>query len=219
MTEKQPDFVPNGIFHVYNHANGFENIYKTEENYRFYLEKMGKYLPQVVDTLAYCLLPNHFHLLLQVKPIEELTDFYQQKFDLTKEKLIERIKVKPIDYNYLVRKQVTNFLGSYVKAFNKQNNRKGSLLRQNTNRKLVNNSDYFKNVIHYLHYNAAHHGIVNNFLDWPHSSYHTLISKHPTKLAKNRILDWFGGRDNFLAFHGRKPSEEYGFEKYLESDF
>lgn len=219
MTNKQPDFVPNQIFHVYNHANGAENIYTKEENYRFFLEKMGDYLPQVVDTLSYCLLPNHFHLLLQVKPIAELDLFYQQKFDLTDEGLRKKMAYKPIDYNYLVRKQITNFLGSYVKSFNKYSDRKGSLLRQNTNRKLVADKDYFLNVIHYLHYNAVHHGIVKDFLDWPHSSYHSLVSKRPTKLAREKILDWFGGRTAFLDFHGHKPSKEYGFEKLLECDF
>jgi len=219
MTDKQPDFIPNGIFHIYNHANGFENIYKTEENYRFFLEKMSNYLPQVVDMLAYCLLPNHFHLLVLVKPVDDLTSFYQQKFDLSEEKLLFRTKEQPIDYSYLVRKQVTNFLGSYVKSFNKLNGRKGSLLRQNTNRKFVNNDAYFMNLIHYLHRNAVHHGFVGDFLDWPHSSYHTLISQQPTKLARTKILNWFGGRDAFIRFHGKKPSEEFGFEKMLECDF
>ena len=67
MGKKQPDFVPNGIYHIYNHANGWENIFKVEENYRYFLQKMGDYAPKVVDVLAYCLLPNHFHFLVQVK--------------------------------------------------------------------------------------------------------------------------------------------------------
>lgn len=219
MTDKQPDFVPNGVFHVFNHANGFENIYNSEENYRFFLKRMSLYLPQVVDTLAYCLLPNHFHLLIQVKPISDLTNFHQKKFDLSTEKLLQTIKKTPIDYSYLVRKQITNFLGSYVKSFNKQNGRTGSLLRQNTNRKFVDNTVYFMNLVHYLHYNAVHHGFIQDFIEWPHSSYHTLISEQPTKLARNKILEWFDGRDAFIRFHGKKPSEEFGFEKILECDF
>jgi len=46
-----------------------------------------------------------------------------------------------------------------------------------------------------------------------------LISEQPTNLARKKILEWFGGRAAFIHFHGKKPSEEFGFEKVLECDF
>ncbi len=79
MSEKQPDFLPNGVYHVFNHANGFENVFKNEENYRYFLQRMGHFVPEVLDVLSYCLLPNHFHLLIHVKSEEELRVFYQKK--------------------------------------------------------------------------------------------------------------------------------------------
>ena len=63
---------PSKYYHIYNHANRFENIFINDENFRFFLEKYQLYLLSVADTLAYCLMPNHFHLLIKIKIEEEL---------------------------------------------------------------------------------------------------------------------------------------------------
>jgi hypothetical protein len=30
---------PNISYHIFNHANGFENVFREDENFRFFLEK------------------------------------------------------------------------------------------------------------------------------------------------------------------------------------
>jgi len=71
---------PSTYYHIYNHANGFENIFKEEQNYCFFLEKYQFYISPIADTLAYCLMPNHFHFLIRVKGVEELRTFSPQTF-------------------------------------------------------------------------------------------------------------------------------------------
>ncbi|MGY6523041.1 MAG: hypothetical protein ACXIUD_15015 [Mongoliitalea sp.] len=66
---------PGQSYHIYNHANGMENIFREEENYRFFLQQYKNYLGDVVDTYAFCLMPNHFHLLVGVKQTPDLTGF------------------------------------------------------------------------------------------------------------------------------------------------
>ena len=63
---------PYKYYHIYNHTNGFGNIFKSDENYRFFLEKHKLYISPVAGTFAYCLIPNHFHLLIKIKSEEEL---------------------------------------------------------------------------------------------------------------------------------------------------
>ena len=58
---------PEIFYHIYNHANGSENLFRVEDNYRFFLERWGKYVEPVANTYAYCLMPNHFHALIKVK--------------------------------------------------------------------------------------------------------------------------------------------------------
>ena len=52
-------------------------MFKSADNYRFFLKKLDNYLTEVLDVYAYCLLGNHFHLLVKVK--EDLSDFRVHK--------------------------------------------------------------------------------------------------------------------------------------------
>ena len=58
---------PSTFYHLYNHANGSENLFRNDENYRFFLQKYAKYISTVADTYAYCLMPNHLHFLIKIK--------------------------------------------------------------------------------------------------------------------------------------------------------
>ena len=66
--------IPGTTYHIYNHANGRENLFREDDNYRFFLKQYRKYVNPVADTFAYNLLPNHFHFLLRIKEEEELKD-------------------------------------------------------------------------------------------------------------------------------------------------
>ena len=59
------------FYHIYNRGINGENLFKEERNYAYFLQQYAKYLEPVVQTFAYCLLPNHFHLLVRVKTLEE----------------------------------------------------------------------------------------------------------------------------------------------------
>ncbi len=69
------------FFHVYNRGNGGQLIFYEERNYYYFLEKYRKYMQDYWDTYSYCLLPNHFHLLVKVKPTEELIEAALRHFN------------------------------------------------------------------------------------------------------------------------------------------
>ncbi|MDA3910307.1 MAG: hypothetical protein PF448_02975 [Bacteroidales bacterium] len=58
-------------YHIYNHANGDDNIFRNEENMRFFLMKYEEHVTPVVDNLAYSLLLNHFHSVVRIKSLLE----------------------------------------------------------------------------------------------------------------------------------------------------
>ncbi|MDP3913156.1 MAG: hypothetical protein Q8R96_05395 [Bacteroidota bacterium] len=67
--------VPDTSYHIFNHANGFENVFRKEDNFYFFLEKYRLYISPIAETYAYCLMPNHFHLVVRIRKrvvIEEL---------------------------------------------------------------------------------------------------------------------------------------------------
>ena len=57
------------------------------------------------------------------------------------------------------------------------------------------------NLINYIHLNPQKHGFVRDFQNYPHSSFHTLKSDDPTWLAKQKVIDWFRNRDEFISIH------------------
>ena len=70
---------PNSSYHIFNHANGFENIFTEDENYRFFLDKYKEYITPIAETYAYCLLPNHFHLVVRIRKREVIEDIIRNK--------------------------------------------------------------------------------------------------------------------------------------------
>jgi REP element-mobilizing transposase RayT len=73
---------PGKRYHLYTHANGSENFFRTEENYRYFLQRYQHFIPLVADTLAYCLMPNHFHFLVRIKTEAELISVFKNKLNL-----------------------------------------------------------------------------------------------------------------------------------------
>ena len=54
-------------FHIYNRGVNSENIFKEKRNYYYFLDQYFSYCSPVMETIAYALLKNHFHLLVQIK--------------------------------------------------------------------------------------------------------------------------------------------------------
>jgi REP element-mobilizing transposase RayT len=52
-----------------------KNLFKEERNYELFLEKYYRHIYAVAETFAYCLMPNHFHLMIRIRRIEDLTGF------------------------------------------------------------------------------------------------------------------------------------------------
>lgn len=50
-------------YHIYNHANGDDNLFREAKNYPFFLQKYHQHISPIAETIAWCLMPNHFHLL------------------------------------------------------------------------------------------------------------------------------------------------------------
>ena len=65
-------FEEGNFYHIYNRTVDRKPMFKNEGNYEFFLKKYDLYLSPVVDTYAYCLLGNHFHLMIS---IQDLTTF------------------------------------------------------------------------------------------------------------------------------------------------
>jgi putative transposase len=98
----------------------------------------------------------------------------------------------------------SNFFNAYAKAFNKKYNRTGKLFEERFKRKEVKNDSYFTQLIYYIHANPQKHGFIDDFSDYPHSSYQSFLNAGKTSLMRDAVLDWFGGKDWFIKYHEEK---------------
>ena len=183
-------FIESEYYHVYNRGNNKQIIFFNDRNYLFFLKKMREQLLPCSYVVAYCLMPNHFHLLVKIRTEEEISITFP-KFQ-TLEKL---------EFDKFISKQFSNLFSSYTQSFNKVYKRKGSLFIKNFKRKPIKSDSYFTSVIQYIHRNPVHHGFCANIEDWNWSSYHSLISQKATLLEKQEIMDWFENKEYFIDAH------------------
>ncbi len=193
----------NKFYHVLNRGNNKENLFYKPENYEFFLRRFDQYLSAFLNTYAFCLLPNHFHMLLQVKSNEEV----QAKF--LEVKPFEKVSpLKTISTSEIISKRFHDFFTSYAMAINKQQKRSGSLFLKPFKRVQVDSSTYFSRLVFYIHANPQIHGIYDDFRKYPWNSYNGILSNKPTKLKREETLEWFKDRENYIEYHTAKADLE-----------
>jgi hypothetical protein len=67
-----PKLIPGSVYHIFNHSNSEEKLFYKDANYFFFLQRFGFYLDNFLETFAYNLLQNHFHLLVRVLSEKQL---------------------------------------------------------------------------------------------------------------------------------------------------
>jgi REP element-mobilizing transposase RayT len=201
---------PGKYYHIYNRGNNKENIFLEDRNYLFFLDLYKHYIEEVADTLAYCLMKNHFHLLVCIKSIDGQNEYY--------EKLRSERDEKPFKSLKNPTQQFSNFFNSYAKSFNKVYNRTGSLFQKPFRRNEITSNQYFSNLIFYIHYNPQKHGFVSNYKDYPYSSYNIITSELETILEREKVIQFFGDKESYINFDRSKMDEKI-IEKVIEDDF
>jgi REP element-mobilizing transposase RayT len=169
--------IAGGTYHVYNRANGNEPMFCNPGNYEFFLKNYSKYTSQHWETHAWCLMPNHFHLIVTVKesPFEEDWRAGSQAF--------------------------SNFANGYTQSFNRQHQRKGSLFMRSFRRKNANDEEYLRKLVCYIHNNPVKARIVDYPNEWQYSSYNKLLNAEESHYQTHPVLKLFGCRKEFRTSH------------------
>jgi putative transposase len=63
-----------GMYHILNRGNGQQRVFQKDGDYLAFLVLLVQMLDQFgIVMFAYCLMPNHFHLLVKVQKGEDLS--------------------------------------------------------------------------------------------------------------------------------------------------
>jgi putative transposase len=194
MQDYHQPLLPSETYHLFSRAVGKEKIFIEDKNYIYFLNKLGFHTQKVADVFTYSLLPNHFHLVVRTKPFENIVE----NFVMIKKKKFDPLIIDIPDF---IMERFSNFLNSYTKSINKMYNRKGALFMDYLKRSKVEKESDLTSFIFYTHKNAVHHGYTAQIGDWKNDAYPSLITDRPTKLLRNEVLNWFGGKEKFIEFH------------------
>lgn len=153
------EFKTGNVFHIYNRTIKEQLLFYDHEDYDFFTSILENNLESIpTGTIAYCLMPNHFHFLLR------------QESDLEIYKLI----------NYT--------LVSYVQIFNKKYERAGHLFRGHLQHKKITSPNYLLQLCKYIHMNPVRAGLVESPEEWPYSNYLEWIGQRESKLYSKEII-------------------------------
>jgi REP element-mobilizing transposase RayT len=175
-------FEANAIYHIYNRSN--ETVFYSRENYLFFLSKIRKNIFPVCNILAWVLMPNHFHLLVQAT-----------------ENSCKNTIEKHRPCTQLLSKNIGIVLSSYSQAINRQENRQGNLFSHKTKAKMLNElypssgsnrltgnqPDYATNCFLYIHQNPVIAGLVSKLKDWEFSSFRDFAGLRNGKLVNKQL--------------------------------
>jgi putative transposase len=170
------------LYHIYNQGNNRQNIFFNRQNYMFYTKKIEKYILPYSDILAWCLMPNHFHLMIRVNDVELNTSGFTPGFTLSETRSETRS----------INDSIGIMLRTYTRAINKQMGFTGSLFRKETKAECLNNPtkkiSYFINknepkinishyenqypqiCFNYIHQNPVKARLVKKAVNWEFSS-------------------------------------------------
>ncbi len=181
-----------GIYHIYNRGNNQQIVFFNDENYLYFLRKCHHYLKPCCNILGWCLMPNHFHFLVEV------TDE----------------SIKPVKSGGIIMPLITNgfrlLQSSYAKGINKQLNRSGNLFQQKTKAKLVSDeNNYLISAFHYIHQNPIKANLVTSLEHWPYSSYPDYAgARIGTLCNKERAIQLLDLSNIDLAIESMKETDE-----------
>ena len=188
---------PGKVYHLYNRGNNREDLFRDEGNYEYFLKLYAQQIFPIAETYCYCLMRNHFHLLIRVRDLGANLSGGAPKF-----KPISALDAPPDRFQFRSPSQVfSNFFNAYARAFNKSKLRTGALFERPFKRIVVDSEAYFVRLITYIHQNPQKHGFVKDFRDWKWSSYHSLTTNKSTRLQRNDVINWFGGLPRFIEAH------------------
>lgn len=210
-----PPLQYNAYYHIYNRGINGENIFIEERNYAHFLNLCEKHIEPVADIFAYCLLRNHFHMLVRIKTEQETLKVFTEDLNSRRQGSIannnERQIEKPLGSEIKIiqypSKKFSDFFNAYAKAINAAYGRTGSLFQHPFGRVMVNGDLQLFRVIAYIHQNPQKHGFVDDFRDWKFASYGAILSDKPVHLKRNVVLEWFGNKQQFHFLHNAWVTE------------
>lgn len=197
-------YVEDGYYHAYNRGVEKRKIFMDKQDYAVFLHFLKMYLTppsellsmfenqririrktfdEEIELLAFCLMPNHFHLLLRQTELTSMTEFLR------------------------------GLLTSYSMYFNKKYERVGSLFQGIYKAAFVSKDDYLLQLSKYIHRNPqeimAGFNPAKKLEEYEYSSYPYYLGKKKAKWVNTDfVLSYFKSNKDFYGVSSYKEFVE-----------
>jgi len=163
MPYRYQEFQTGEYYHLYHRGQDRQKIFFEHENYLYFIKLLKKYRRKFeTKVAAYCLMPNHFHFMLQPQRHSNLSKFVG---------LLEQSYAQAIDLRY---------------------HRKGNLFHnERFQHSHVHSERYQILFCRYIHVNPLKDGLVENLSDWPFSNYLEFIEARKGELFAPEFREKF----------------------------
>ena len=191
------------IYHIFNQGNNRRKIFFLHKNYLFFIGKIRRYILPYSDILAWCLMPNHFHLMVLVNHIEQPVG----AGSVSRRESAYKTRT--------INDSIGLMLRSYTSAINKQEKSSGSLFRKKTKAECVNcpsgldpayytvdgatqgntgayDHRYTQVLFNYIHENPVKAGFEMDPADWEFSSAAAYAGKRQSLLINRKKAGEYG---------------------------
>jgi putative transposase len=160
MPSRNCVFTADSYYHILNRGNNREDIFSSDDNYQFFYEKLMEHLAGTgIFMPAYCLMPNHFHLLFYLEVEADVSGIMQ------------------------------SFTTSYAKSYNSILGKTGHLFGGRFRSVEVDSLDQLMQLCRYIHLNPVKAGLVKKAQLWKYSDYRQWISRRNVGAKEMKLRD------------------------------
>jgi len=199
-----------GIFlHLILKSVGNLSLFKKDDNRLYFLKKFAFYTTGYLKIYSYILLNNHVHFLIKCCENHELASHLNNTTHTILKNHQKQFLKNKISFQEAMELQFKDFLISYAMAYNKQENRTGTLFLKPSKKIKIKDDAHLTQTIVYIHANAVKHGLMKHIKNYKWSSYQTILSDKATLLQREEVLEWFGGLKEFVKVHKEQSAFFY----------
>jgi REP element-mobilizing transposase RayT len=199
----------NCVYHIYNCGINGCSLFHSDDDYDRFLSKYSKYIEPIADTYAWSLLGNHFHFVLKIKKEQNIESLDDLKMFEKKSGVIVDGK-KPN-----ITKQFSHLFNSYAQYYNYKYKRHGTLFERPFKRKKIENREYFKRCLIYVHQNPKRHNFVENLKDYRYTSFNYFFSDENGFIKKSTVLNFFDNMNEFEETHEKLINLDENFDNEI----
>lgn len=187
-------------------------LFQDMQDYNTYKQRFKIFMGGFLDVWSFCLLTNHTHHIIKTKTTESVYQFIQEVPNKVRTNTMKDFcgdSENKFYFNKMIERQMNSFLVSYANYINNKYDRKGGTFQKPFKRIKIDGEAHLQQAIIYTNANAQKHQVVNDYKQYPFSSYLPVVENDKHWVDSKSVLEFFDGVKNFISVHNQQAAYFY----------